>query len=155
MEVLATAGSIRKVLVHEVSRVGRRSVVVHGFVERLLEARVSLYWHSQRVETMQDGGKRNPAAGMMLAVLPQDSPTPICASNLNRGSRGLASGLLACCKGRSGEQSRSAVLPIPRHLQFHETAGGRPAHYVAEIGVIFSMTWVEPSKLRRRGNSNV
>jgi DNA invertase Pin-like site-specific DNA recombinase len=69
VEALAAAGVIRKVLVHEVSRVGRRPAVVHAFVERLLEAKVSLYWHAQRIETMLDGGKRNPAAGMMLAVL--------------------------------------------------------------------------------------
>lgn len=69
VETLAAAGAIRKVLVHEVSRVGRRPAVVHGFVERLLEVKVSLYWHSQRIETMLEGGKRNPAAGMMLAVL--------------------------------------------------------------------------------------
>ena len=37
VEALAAAGAIRKVLVHEVSRVGRRPAVVHGFVERLLE----------------------------------------------------------------------------------------------------------------------
>jgi DNA invertase Pin-like site-specific DNA recombinase len=69
VETLAAAGAIRKVLVHEVSRVGRRPAVVHGFVERLLDMKVSLYWHSQRVETMLDSGKRNPSAGMMLAVL--------------------------------------------------------------------------------------
>ncbi|MCU0777180.1 MAG: recombinase family protein [Akkermansiaceae bacterium] len=69
VEALAAAGAIRKVLVHEVSRVGRRPAVVHGFVERLLDLKVSLYWNSQNVETMLDGGKRNPSAGMMLAVL--------------------------------------------------------------------------------------
>jgi len=69
VEELAAAGAIQKVLVHEVSRVGRRPAVVHGFVERLLDLRVSLYWHSQRIETMLPSGKRNPAAGMMLAVL--------------------------------------------------------------------------------------
>lgn len=69
VEALAAAGAIRKVLVHEVSRVGRRPAVVHGFVERLLDMKVSLYWHSQRVETMLESGRRNPAAGMMLAVL--------------------------------------------------------------------------------------
>ena len=46
VEALAAAGAIRKVLVHEVSRVGRRPAVVHGFVERLLDLKVSLYWHS-------------------------------------------------------------------------------------------------------------
>jgi DNA invertase Pin-like site-specific DNA recombinase len=69
VEELAAAGAIRKVLVHEVSRVGRRPAVVHGFVERLLDLKISLYWNSQNVETMLPSGKRNPAAGMMLAVL--------------------------------------------------------------------------------------
>jgi DNA invertase Pin-like site-specific DNA recombinase len=69
VEELATSCAIRKVLVHEVSRVGRRPAVVHALVERLHAAGVSLYWHAQRVETLLPDGRRNPAAGMMLAVL--------------------------------------------------------------------------------------
>lgn len=69
VDALAAAGVIRKVLVHEVSRVGRRPAVVHSLVERLHGFAVSLYWHSQRVETLLPDGRRNPAAGMMLAVL--------------------------------------------------------------------------------------
>jgi DNA invertase Pin-like site-specific DNA recombinase len=30
---------------------------------------VSLYWHSQSIETLLSNGKRNPAAGIMLALL--------------------------------------------------------------------------------------
>jgi DNA invertase Pin-like site-specific DNA recombinase len=30
---------------------------------------VSLYWHQQRIETLLPSGKRNPAAGIMLALL--------------------------------------------------------------------------------------
>lgn len=30
---------------------------------------VSLYWHAQAIETLLPSGKRNPAAGIMLAVL--------------------------------------------------------------------------------------
>jgi DNA invertase Pin-like site-specific DNA recombinase len=30
---------------------------------------VSLYWHAQAIETLLPGGKRNPAAGIMLALL--------------------------------------------------------------------------------------
>jgi hypothetical protein len=30
---------------------------------------VSLYWHAQSVETLLPSGKRNPAAGIMLALL--------------------------------------------------------------------------------------
>jgi DNA invertase Pin-like site-specific DNA recombinase len=66
---LAKSGAIRKVLVHEVSRLGRRPALVHDVVERLTDAGVSLYWHSQRIETLMADGKRNPAAGIMLAVM--------------------------------------------------------------------------------------
>jgi DNA invertase Pin-like site-specific DNA recombinase len=66
---LAKSGAIRKVLVHEVSRLGRRPALVHGVVEKLTDAGVSLYWHSQRIETLLPDGKRNPAAGIMLAVM--------------------------------------------------------------------------------------
>jgi len=66
---LAQTGQIKKVMVHEVSRVARRSSVAHSFVEALEECKVSLYWHAQSIETLLPNGKRNPAAGIMLALL--------------------------------------------------------------------------------------
>ena len=69
VEELATGGKIRKVLVHEVSRLARRNSIVHKFVETLEDHGVSLYWHAQGVETLLASGKRNPAASMMLALL--------------------------------------------------------------------------------------
>ena len=69
IEELAQTGRIKKVLVHEVSRLARKNSVVHKFVEMLEEYGVSLYWHSQGVETLLPSGKRNQAAGIMLALL--------------------------------------------------------------------------------------
>lgn len=69
IEELVAAGKIRKVLVHEVSRLSRRPAVVHAFVEQMEAVGVSLYWHAQRVETLLPSGKRNPAAAIMLALL--------------------------------------------------------------------------------------
>lgn len=69
VEELARTGKMRKVLVHEVSRVARRVSLVHSFVEMLESFGVSLYWHAQAIETLLPSGKRNPAAGIMLAVL--------------------------------------------------------------------------------------
>lgn len=69
IEALALEGRIKRVLVHEVSRIGRRPAIVHAFVERLHDRGVSIYWHAQRVETLLPSGSRNPAAGMMLAIL--------------------------------------------------------------------------------------
>ena len=56
-------------LIHEVSRIGRRNTVTHKFIENLLEMGVSLYWHQQRIETLLPSGKRNPATGIMVALL--------------------------------------------------------------------------------------
>ncbi len=69
VEELAAAGKIRKVLVHEISRIARRNSVAHKFVETLETHGVSLYWHAQGIETLLPNGKRNPAAGIMLALL--------------------------------------------------------------------------------------
>jgi DNA invertase Pin-like site-specific DNA recombinase len=68
-ESLAVEGKIKKVLVHEVSRLARRNSIAHKFVETLEDAGVSLYWHAQGIETLLPSGKRNPAAGIMLALL--------------------------------------------------------------------------------------
>lgn len=68
-EELARFGKIKKVLVHEVSRLARKNSVTHRFVETLEECGVSLYWHAQGFETLLPNGKRNPAAGIMLALL--------------------------------------------------------------------------------------
>ncbi|MFT4177532.1 MAG: recombinase family protein [Luteolibacter sp.] len=66
---LAEDKAISKVLVHEVSRVARLNSVAHDFVERLEELGVSLYWHSQAIETLLPDGKRNPSAAIMFALL--------------------------------------------------------------------------------------
>ncbi|MBL9178420.1 MAG: recombinase family protein [Verrucomicrobiaceae bacterium] len=69
IEELARTGKIKKVLVHEISRVARRPSVAHAFVETLEQCGVSLYWHAHSIETLLAGGKRNPAAAIMLALL--------------------------------------------------------------------------------------
>ena len=69
VEALAAGGAIRKVLVHEISRLSRRPSVAHSFTEMLEGYGVSLYWHAQGIETLLPSGKRNPAAAIMLAVL--------------------------------------------------------------------------------------
>jgi DNA invertase Pin-like site-specific DNA recombinase len=69
VEELARAGEIKKVLVHEVSRLARRNSVAHKFIETLGELGVSLYWHAQSMETLLPDGKANPAARIMFALL--------------------------------------------------------------------------------------
>jgi DNA invertase Pin-like site-specific DNA recombinase len=69
VEELARTGKVKRVLVHEISRLARKNSVAHRFVETLEECGVSLYWHAQGIETLLANGKRNPAAGIMLALL--------------------------------------------------------------------------------------
>lgn len=69
VEEMARAGMIHKVLVHEVSRLARRNSIAHSFLETLDACGVSLYWHQQGIETLLPNGKRNPAAGIMFALL--------------------------------------------------------------------------------------
>ena len=68
-EELARAGQIKKVLVHEVSRIARRNSIAHKFVETMEDLGVSVYWKAQNLETLLPNGKRNPAAGIMLALM--------------------------------------------------------------------------------------
>jgi DNA invertase Pin-like site-specific DNA recombinase len=74
---LATSGAIKKVLVHEISRLARKSSIVHKFVETLEECGVSLYWHAQGFETLLESGKRNPSAAIMLAILAETARNEI------------------------------------------------------------------------------
>jgi DNA invertase Pin-like site-specific DNA recombinase len=87
VEELARSGKIKKVLVHEVSRLARKNSVAHRFVEALEECGVSLYWHAQGVETLLPNGERNPAAGIMLALLAEmaRSEVEILRARINSG----------------------------------------------------------------------
>lgn len=69
VEEMARRGEIKKVLVHEISRVARKNSVAHQFLETLEEYGVSLYWHQHRIETLLPNGKRNPAASIMFSLL--------------------------------------------------------------------------------------
>jgi DNA invertase Pin-like site-specific DNA recombinase len=88
-EALALAGKVKKVLVHEISRLARRNSVAHHFVETLEECGVSLYWHAQGIETLLPNGKRNPAAGIMLALLAEmaRSEGEVLRDRINSGLR--------------------------------------------------------------------
>jgi DNA invertase Pin-like site-specific DNA recombinase len=64
---LAQTGRIKKLLVHEISRVARRNSIAHEFLEQLERHGVSLYWHAHQIETLLPSGKRNPAASIMFS----------------------------------------------------------------------------------------
>jgi DNA invertase Pin-like site-specific DNA recombinase len=55
----------------------------------LEECGVSLYWHAQGIETLLPNGKRNPAAGIMLALLAEmaRSEGELLRERINSGLR--------------------------------------------------------------------
>jgi len=104
---LAQSGAIDKVAVHEVSRVARKNSVAHKFLETLTECGVSLYWHSQGIETMLDNGTRNPAAGLIFSIMSE-----FARSESEQLSQRIRSGLAEAKRkgvvlGRAKEESSS------------------------------------------------
>lgn len=66
---LAESGKIKRLLVHEISRLSRRNSVLHDTMERLAECGVSIYWKAQDMETLLPSGEVNPAAALVMALL--------------------------------------------------------------------------------------
>jgi DNA invertase Pin-like site-specific DNA recombinase len=112
---LALTGAIRKVLVHEISRLARKSSVVHRFIETLEEHGVSLYWHQQGVETLLENGKRNPSASIMLAILAETARNEI-ETLVERIKSGLAE---ARRKGRVLGRPKGSHLSSETLLERH------------------------------------
>jgi DNA invertase Pin-like site-specific DNA recombinase len=101
--------------VHEVSRIARRNSVTHRFVERLEQCGVSLYWHSQNIETLLPNGKRNPAAAIMLALLAE-----MARSELEVLRARIASGLAEARRnGKTLGRPAGSVLPPAEFLRKH------------------------------------
>ena len=116
VEELARTGAIRKVLVHEVSRLARKNSVAHAFVESLDELKVSLYWHQQGIETLLPNGKRNPAASIMFALLAE-----MARSERETLSERIKSGLKeAKRKGRTLGRPKGTTLPARDFLAKHQ-----------------------------------
>ena len=65
---LSRQGAIQKVLVSEVSRLGRSTVEVLQIVEELTQLGVSIYVQNFGIETLKNG-KRNPVAQFMFTLL--------------------------------------------------------------------------------------
>lgn len=113
---LAAAGRIRKVLVHEISRIARRNSTAHKFVEELDSHGVSLYWHAQGIETLLPNGKRNPAAGIMLAVLAE-----LARAELETLRTRIVSGLAdARRRGQRLGRPTGTTLPTDVFLRKHK-----------------------------------
>lgn len=66
---LAETGKFQKLLVTEISRIGRSTLQVLKIIERLTELKISVYLGNYGVETLQPDGKRNPMIAMLISIL--------------------------------------------------------------------------------------
>ena len=65
---LCASGTVQKVLITEVSRLGRRPSQTHQVLETLTAQRVSIYVGQYNIETLLPTGKLNPAASMIFSI---------------------------------------------------------------------------------------
>jgi DNA invertase Pin-like site-specific DNA recombinase len=134
VEALAATGKIKKVLVHEISRLSRRPSVAHTFVETLEGYGVSLYWHAQSIETLMPSGKRNPAAAIMLAVLAE-----MARAETETLSERIKSGLAEARRNgvTLGRRKGSTLLPAAFLAKHRDVAkllrDGRSIRHAAKI----------------------
>jgi DNA invertase Pin-like site-specific DNA recombinase len=66
---LARSGTISKVLVSEISRLGRKTSEVLKIIEDLSAAKVSVYALNYNLETLTLEGRRNPIASLLFTLL--------------------------------------------------------------------------------------
>ena len=74
---LAKARKIKKVLITEVSRLGRRSSETYMLLEQLTELGISIYVHNYGMETLLANGKRNPAASLIFVIFNEQARTEV------------------------------------------------------------------------------
>lgn len=65
---LVETRQIKKLMIHEISRLSRRPEVIVNLVEAMTKAGVSLYWHNMNLETLNPNGTRNQTTGLVLAI---------------------------------------------------------------------------------------
>jgi DNA invertase Pin-like site-specific DNA recombinase len=70
---LAEEASFNKLLVTEISRLGRSTLQVLQIVETLTQLGISVYLGNYGVETIQPNGKRNPMISMLISILSEFS----------------------------------------------------------------------------------
>ena len=74
---LCQSGKVKKVLICEVSRLGRRPAENYQLLEHLSEMGVSIYAHNYGMETLLATGKRNPAASLIFLIFNEQARTEV------------------------------------------------------------------------------
>ncbi|HEY2103910.1 MAG TPA: recombinase family protein [Chthoniobacterales bacterium] len=118
------------------------------FVETLEDCGVSLYWHAQSIETLLSNGKRNPAAGIMLALLAE-----MARNESERLRERIKSGLaLARKRGVVLGRRKGTTLTREQFLQKHKDIVRqiRAGQSVRNAAKIVGKGFPQSNELRRR-----
>ena len=107
---LVEAGKVTKVIVDEVSRIGRRNAAVLEFMLFLEQHQVSLYWHTHSIETLQANGKRSAKAAVVFDLLEEMAGAERQAI-VDRTKSGLAA---ARARGRNGGRPKGLTPEAKR-----------------------------------------
>lgn len=134
---LARAGQIQKVLVTELSRLGRRARETRQVVEELMDMGVSVYALNIGLETLLPTGKRNSMAGLVMTVLMEVDEME-SERNRERSSSGQEK---AWAKGKqkgrpagTGKSDAELLLQYPKVVQrLNEGRSVRETHLLCQV----------------------
>jgi len=115
---LASEGSVKKVLVSEVSRLGRRTSDVLHVMELLTDQGVSVYVQNFNMETLNRDGSRNPITQFLFTMLAEFSRLER-ESLIQRINSGLAE---AKRKGIRLGRKPGSVIPPKKFLEKYQDA---------------------------------
>ncbi|WP_455564859.1 recombinase family protein [Akkermansia biwaensis] len=109
---LAKEGKIKKVLVTEISRLGRNTYQAISVVKELEKRQVSLYWQNQNMETLLENGKRNPAASLVFVILSDLAETEreTMLERINSGIQAAKAKGIHCGRPKGSHESQEAFL---------------------------------------------
>lgn len=128
---LARAGQIRKVLVSEMSRIGRKLSETVATVEELMELKVSVWAKNLGIETILANGRRNSAAMIVLMCFSE-----IAQNEAEELSERIKSGLAATDKpiGRPAGSTTDAGALVAKYPQVkRELKAGQSSRKTAKI----------------------
>jgi len=126
---LVEDGKVTKVMVDEVSGIGRRNSQALEFLQFLEQHKVSLYWHSQEIETRQTNGKRSQKAEIVFALL-EEMARAERAAIVERTKVGLAA---ARARGRVGGRPKGLSPEAKRNAAKAAALYRKGTHRTAEI----------------------
>lgn len=146
---LVAAGRVKKVMVHEISRLSRKNSVLHKFVEDMADAGVSVYWHAQKQETLMEDGKRDPMAAMMLAFMSEQA-----RRESEQTSERILSGLEnARRNGKVLGRREGVTEPVEKFLSKHRDVTAiiqrRPSSSVRELAARTKKSTATIAKIKR------